>query len=256
MRKIILSIIMFAAIASTSFAVNGGFEFILNVPVGMSVGIYDYDLTDRAENADVWLNGEIRNNVGRNGGVGFDIGVTAQIGYMFKFTDNLGLSVLGEVGYSHDTYSYISKLDKNISYVYSFESIQVGILPKFNFFNFSVGIGAGIKFPMAGNYNSKIASISADTKIDSDYMKRNFKSAVIPYMKFSFDYSIFFTESMAFNIGLYLGYDFGVEPNLYLLNTGLPNWGLGNNVLVVDEVSYSSFDIGLQVGFKFGPNTK
>ena len=66
MRKIILSIIMFTAIASTSFAVNGGFEFILNVPVGMSVGIYDYDLTDRAEDADVWLNGKIRDTVGKN----------------------------------------------------------------------------------------------------------------------------------------------------------------------------------------------
>ena len=256
MRKIILSIIMFTAIASTSFAVNGGFEFILNVPVGMSVGVYDYDLTDRAENADVWLNGEIRNNVGRNSGIGFDIGVTAQIGYMFKFTDNLGLSVLGEVGYSHDTYSYISKLNKNISYTYSFESIQVGILPKFNFFNFSVGIGGGIKFPMAGNYHSEIGSISTDTKINSDYMKRNFKTGVIPYIKFTFDYSIFFTEKMAFNIGLYLGYDFGVEPNLYSINSGLPSNWLGNNVLIVDEVSYSSFDIGIQLGFKFGPRTK
>ena len=56
---------------------------------------------------------------------------------------------------------------------------------------------------------------------------------------------------MAFNIGLYLGYDFGVEPDLYRLNNAI-----NNNRLLVDEVSYSSFDIGLQLGFKFGPSTK
>ena len=42
MKKIILSILMLVSIASTSFAIGGGFEFILNIPVGMSVGIYDY----------------------------------------------------------------------------------------------------------------------------------------------------------------------------------------------------------------------
>ena len=251
MKKLIIFVFMFVSAAATSFAIDGGFEFILNVPIGLSVGVYDYSLTKYAEDLDAMTDGSVRNTVGRDGGVGFDIGVTAQIGYMFKFTGNLGLSVLGEIGYSHDTYSYISKLSENISETYSFDSIQLGLLPKFNFYNFAVGIGFGAKIPMSGNYRYKAASITTDTKIDSDYMQRNLKSAVIPYLKLTFDYSIFFTEKMAFNIGLYLGYDFGVEPDLYRLNNAI-----NNNRLLVDEVSYSSFDIGLQLGFKFGPSTK
>ena len=251
MRKIILSIFAFVAISATSFAIDGGFEFILNVPIGMSVGIYDYDLTDYGENQDIILNGAIRNGIGRNGGVGFDIGVTAQLGYMFKFTGNLGLSVLGEIGYSHDTYSYINKLSKNISETYSFDSVQLGILPKFNFYNFAIGLGGGVKIPVSGNLRNKVGSITTDTKINSDYMKRNFRSTIIPYLKFTFDYSIFFTEKLAFNIGLYLGYDFGVESNLYTINNVV-----NANRLIVDDISYSSFDVGLQLGFKFGPSTK
>lgn len=251
MKKIILSILMLVSIASTSFAIGGGFEFILNVPVGMSVGIYDYDLTDWAENQDIIQGGALRNNLGRNSGIGFDIGVTAQLGYMIKFTDSMGLSILGEVGYSHDTYSYISKLDKNISEIYSFESIQLGLLPKFNIKNFAIGIGGGIKIPLAGNYKVKTDLGTVDTKLDSDYMKRSFEKVVIPYLKFTFDYSIFFTEKTAFNIGLYLGYDFGLEPNLYGFSGAVDG-----NRLVIDEIAYSSFDVGLQLGFKFGPNTK
>ena len=56
---------------------------------------------------------------------------------------------------------------------------------------------------------------------------------------------------MAFNIGLYLGYDFGLEPNVYSIDGAIDG-----NRLFIDEVSYSSFDVGLQLGFKFGPSTK
>ena len=63
MKRIILSVLMFTAVASTSFAIGGGFEFILNVPIGMSIGIYDYDLTDYAENLDIIQNGTIRENL-------------------------------------------------------------------------------------------------------------------------------------------------------------------------------------------------
>lgn len=253
MKKIILSILMLVSIASTSFAIGGGFEFILNVPVGMSVGVYDYDLTDYGERLDITGGGIYRNQFARSGGIGFDIGVTAQIGYMIKFTDIMGLSILGEIGYSHDTYSYEGKFNNNITETYSFESIQLGLLPKFNIKNFAIGIGGGIKIPVAGNYKVKSDLETFNTKIDSDYLKRYYDKAVIPYIKFTFDYSIFFTEKTAFNIGLYLGYDFGLEPNLYGINNVIEST---TGRLLVDDINYASFDVGLQVGFKFGPSTK
>ncbi|WP_300370070.1 hypothetical protein [Brachyspira sp.] len=250
MKKIILSVLIFISISFTSFAA-GGFEFIINVPVGISLGIYDYDLTDYAENQDIIQGGAIRNKFSKNAGIGLDVGVTAQLGYMIKFTDNIGLSILGEVGYSHDTYSYISKIDKNISETYTYESLQFGLIPKFNINNFAIGIGGGVKIPLAGNMHTKLHSLETDVKLDSDRMKRMFKAIAIPYIKLTFDYSIFFTEKTAFNIGLYLGYDFGMESNLYDIDGAI-----NNNILLIDDISYSSFDIGLQLGFKFGPSTK
>lgn len=251
MRKIILSIMMFVSTASASFALGGGFEFILNVPVGMSIGIYDYELTDYAERMDAINGGSIRSSFARNGGIGFDIGASIQLGYMIKFTDSMGLSILAEAGYSHDTYSYISRLDKNNSYSYSFESLEFGVIPKFNIKNFAIGIGGGVKIPLAGNINTKTSLFESNTKLSSDDIKRLYEKALMPYIKVTFDYSIFFTQKTAFNIGLYLGYDFGLEPNIYTVDGAI-----NGNRLILDEVSYSSFDVGIQVGLKFGPSTK
>lgn len=108
MKKIIFSIFAFIFITATSFAASG-FEFILNVPIGMSFGVYDYDLTDWGEYYNNLHNGEVRNAIGKNNGIGLDAGVSAQLGYMFAINNNMGVSVLGELGYSHDSYSYIYK---------------------------------------------------------------------------------------------------------------------------------------------------
>ena len=256
MKKIIFSIFAFIFITATSFAASG-FEFILNVPIGMSFGVYDYDLTDWGEYYNNLHNGEVRNAIGKNNGIGLDAGVSAQLGYMFAINNNMGVSVLGELGYSHDSYSYISKLDKNISDTYTFESLQVGILPKFNIYNFAIGIGGGVKVPLGGKYYYKIGSVKGSTKIDYNYISSNFITKVIPYIKLTFDYSIFFAQNLAINVGLYLGYDFGLEPTVYSINNNfISNYPQFGNFLAVEDVTYSSFDIGLQVGFKFGPSTK
>ena len=240
MRKIILSIMMFVSTASASFALGGGFEFILNVPVGMSIGIYDYELTDYAERMDVINGGSIRSSFARNGGIGFDIGASIQLGYMIKFTDSMGLSILAEAGYSHDTYSYISRLDKNNSYSYSFESLEFGVIPKFNIKNFAIGIGGGVKIPLAGNINTKTSLFESNTKLSSDDIKRLYEKALMPYIKVTFDYSIFFTDKIAMNVGLYLGYDF------------MPKIATDGSVSG-PFLDGGTFDIGLQLGFKFGP---
>ena len=72
-----------------------------------------------------------------------------------------------------------------------------------------------------------------------DYFWNAFNPGIIGYIKGTFDYSIFFTEKLAFNIGLYLGYDMikGAESELY--GTAAEYWG--------------SFDIGIELGLKFGP---
>lgn len=78
--------------------------------------------------------------------------------------------------------------------------------------------------------------------MNSSDIKDYFKTPVIGYIKATFDYSIFFTDNMAMNVGLYAGYDFGMN--------------MAENLApkeVFEYMNFSSFDVGLQLGFKFGP---
>ena len=83
-------------IFSVSAFAASGFEFILNVPFGINVGIPNKETKDAAKAA----GGNMDTHMG------FDVGVDAQIGYMFQVKDGFGISVLGELGYSFDTYGY------------------------------------------------------------------------------------------------------------------------------------------------------
>ena len=129
---------------------------------------------------------------------------------MFQVKEGFGISFLAELGYSHDSYAFTSVSDKNQSLLFTTESLQVGLLPKFNIGAFAVGIGGGVKIPLAMGLSAKDNgnSINPPLIIDNK-MSNNIKSPVMGYLKLTFDYSIFFTERTAFNIGLYAGYDFG-----------------------------------------------
>ena len=61
-----------------------------------------------------------------------------------------------------------------------------------------------------------------------------FSPSVIGYMKVTFDYYLFFTDNIAVNFGLYLGGDFGLKEK-------------------DTKMGGDAFDIGLQLGFRFGP---
>ena len=239
-KKILLTLMMISVFSVSAFAASG-FEAILNVPIGLSVGFHNYKLTKEGEANKQYIEPSAK----QNSGVGFDIGVTAQLGYMFQVKEGFGISVLGEIGYSHDSYAFILASDKKTSQSYTFESIQIGLLPKFNIGAFAIGIGGGVKIPLSGKYYYKYDGkdvIGSPVKVNSSDIKDNFKTPVIGYIKATFDYSIFFTEKIAMNVGLYAGYDFGMN--------------MSENVApkeVFEYMNFSSFDVGLQLGFKFGP---
>lgn len=120
-KKIILTLMMTSVLSVSAFAASG-FEAILNVPIGLSVGFHNFKLKD------VPFKNEIEKQAKQNSGVGFDIGVTAQLGYMFQVKEGFGISVLGEIGYSHDSYAFVNASDKKLTQSFTFESIQVGLL--------------------------------------------------------------------------------------------------------------------------------
>ena len=230
-KKFIVIMAMTMIFSVSAFAASG-FEFILNVPLGLGIGI-----PTKSEKDIKWKSG-----------IGFDAGVTAQLGYMFQVKNGFGISVLGELGYAHTTRALTQKYEElgiktSIYAAYIMDSFQIGLLPKINIGAFAIGIGGGVKLPVAFQLSSKAkigdTTIKGKEKIDMKVFRDNYSPAVIGYIKGTFDYSIFFTDKLAFNIGLYLGYDM-------LKTKATPELGEKSEIEGV-------FDIGVELGLKFGP---
>ena len=215
-KKFLLTIAMTMIFSVSAFAASG-FEFILNVPLGVGITIPPKVLKD----------------VGVKGGAGFDAGVSVQLGYMAQVVNGFGISALFELGYAHD--SYVAKFGKGVDGSYSFQidSFQLGLLPKFNIGAFSIGIGGGVKVPLGGKMIVKDGGEKFSEKLE---VFEFFFPAVIGYVKATFDYSIFFTDKLALNVGLYLGGDIAKI-----------------TIFGGDPLGFNSFDIGVELGFKFGP---
>ena len=230
-KKFIVIMAMTMIFSVSAFAASG-FEFILNVPLGLGIGI-----PTKSEKDIKWKSG-----------VGFDAGVTAQLGYMFQVKSGFGISVLGELGYAHTTRALTQKYEElgtkiSIYAAYIMDSFQIGLLPKINIGDFAIGIGGGVKIPVAFQLSSKAkigdTTIKGKEKIDMKVFRDNYSPAIIGYIKGTFNYSIFFTDKLAFNIGLYLGYDM-------LKTKAMPELGEKSEIEGV-------FDIGVELGLKFGP---
>ena len=229
-KKFLLTIAMTMALGTSAFA-SSGFEFLLNWSGGLKIGIPNKAAKD----------------IGFKKGGGFDTAITAQIGYMFQVKDGFGISLLGELGYAFDYYNMETDTAINMGVSSMFNSFQLGLLPKFNIgfggrHGLAIGIGGGVKIPISGNYtlNLKLNGTNPDgsalTQLD---LKREdiismYNPALIGYIKASIDYYLFFTDSIAMEFGLYLGGDFGMKTK-------------------IGKIGLDAFDIGLQLGFRFGP---
>ncbi|CRF35215.1 hypothetical protein BRSU_2508 [Brachyspira suanatina] len=250
MKKITKLSLVIALVLEANIKVfaASGFEFALNVPLGASFGIFIGETTFTYPGLSTIA-------PAINSEVGFDAGVHAQIGYMIDF-GAVGLSLLGDLGYSYDSYRMSFSLSSSVPgnnfdmksyYSMYMHNFQIGILPKLNFGNFAIGIGAGVKIPMAGTIEAKTEANVNGQQIDfsqfngsTKYVSSDFKTRVIPYIKATFDYSFFFNDRMAFVLGAYFGYDFGLAYK-------------NNQPLFNDDSRLDSFDIGVNLGFKFGP---
>ena len=227
LKKFLLIVAMTTIFTASAFA-EGGFEFILNAPLQMSLGIPSKFLKDNAE---------------AKGEKGFDYGVSAQFGYMVTLTESLAISLLAEVGYSHDNFAMSINardigiaLDESVKFSFDFESLQVGLLPKLNIGNFSIGIGGGIKIPLIGGKETVTIGKQKDSvKLSRSDIKNILEPDLIGYIKGTLDYSIFLTDRFALNIGLYLGYDI-----------------IDAKILIGDKKDkLGSFDVGGEIGLRF-----
>ena len=229
-KKFLLTIAMTMIFSVSAFAASG-FEFILNVPLGVGISIPDKDLKD----------------AGFKGTAGFEAGVSAQLGYMFQVVNGFGISALVELGYAHDHFG--TSIEADLSWLglgtgkysesYALDSFQIGLLPKFNIGAFSIGIGGGVKVPLGGKYTIKMGDAKESIKLTTADTLSMLTPPVIGYVKATFDYSIFFLDNLALNVGLYLGGDIAKQ-EVSLANTSV-------------KATQSSFDVGVELGLKFGP---
>ena len=177
-KKILL--IILSVLAFNLFAYADGFEIYLNVPLGIAIGTPNQPLKD----------------LGYKNGKGFDTGVEIQIGYYHKIYNRIGAGLFFDLGYTYDSFAskkylaYGTVIDTSM-YMHNFE---IGLMPKLTIWNFAIGIGGGIKIPMAGKKN----------------LEYGYSSTIMHYFKLTLDYSFFVTDNLAIVLGVYIAHDFGL----------------------------------------------
>lgn len=235
---IILSVML--VFAKLSFA-ESGWQFGIMIPIGASFGFYNVNFSEQA-------NANYINNYRKSSGtVGFDAGVNIQAGYLVSDGD-IGISLLADLGYAHDSFGLGSTYEENGVKVkskeyYTFENFSLGILPKFHYKNFAFGLGLGVKIPLYLTHSTEVVKDNTSTKTYGYYgvskIDSIMKNSVITYVKLTFDYSFYVHEDVALLVGAYLGTDFGIDLR-------------GAEKVMVDSRNLSSFDLGVQLGLKIG----
>ena len=241
MRKILIVSFLISAVVSLNglsnlFAADFEPGIGLVVPLGASIS-----QKSQTHNADA-----DKNNGTLSGKSAFEFGAGILPGFYMGFDDYMGFSIALDLGYKREVFSYNeNKLGggqyEKVGTSYYFDTINIGLLPKFNIARFYIGIGGGIKLIVSGsektkNYDeNKNQFVDSETKYNFDSVKNKFKNPYIPYIKATFDYLFFFDDEIALGIGLYAGYDFGPQ----IKDDRFSKNNLG------------AFDIGGQISFYF-----
>lgn len=213
MKKIILMITLFIMTISTTLMAKSGAGVDITVPLGAGIGYFFQD-------------GERIETLKPN--AGFEGGVYLRPNYYFDLAVlSLGFSL--DLGYQRDVFGY--KSDRNIEYL-SFDSLSIGLMPKIDVLFLSVGVGAGVKFPLGGaSYSKENSGGEQSHTYNLKQLQDQFDNLYIPYLKVSLDFLLLYN----FTLGIYVSYDFmamqykNVDP----------------------KVTFGALDVGGQVGIRF-----
>lgn len=258
MKAVKILTVLFA-FYSISFA-KSGLELGVFVPLGIGVGIHTYDKAPSSLNDQqkVTYNTYLSNNT-RTSHVGFEGEVLFQAGYRLELNNDMSFSFMGEFGYSRDTFNYRLKdsdtnslaLKKQNYRYYNFDNILIGVLPKFNYQRFSIGLGFGMKIMVSGTinnsgYNQLLGYSSESIKmIDTKNYKDYFLSNIIPYLKLTIDYAVYTSKKFDVVLGAYLDYDFALKYQ--------EKGKKIDNTIDIPIENISSVDIGIQIGTRIRP---
>lgn len=219
LRKIFTTMALMTIFSVSVFA-KSGFEFHYNALIGVGVSFPTTSMKDMGFKSDI----------------GFDGTGLFQIGYMRQVKEGFGISYLLELGYNFSSYTISGKPDFNsivsdalnemfgininpnqvgmpndmsVALDFTFYNIQIGLFPKFNFGNFSIGIGGGIKIPVIGEMSVTATAINVEEtqKLSRSDLADFFNPPIFGYVKTSLAYSFYLTDKVALDVGLYLSYD-------------------------------------------------
>lgn len=219
LRKIFTTMALMTIFSVSVFA-KSGFEFHYNALIGVGVSFPTTSMKDMGFKSDI----------------GFDGTGLFQIGYMRQVKEGFGISYLLELGYNFSSYTISGKPDFNslvsdalnemfgininpsqvgmpndmsVALDFTFYNIQVGLFPKFNFGNFSIGIGGGIKIPVIGEMSVTATALNIEEtrKLSRVDIADFFNPPIFGYVKTSLAYSFYLTDKIALDVGLYLSYD-------------------------------------------------
>lgn len=213
LRKIFTTMALMTIFSVSVFA-KSGFEFHYNALIGVGVSFPTTSMKDMGFKSDI----------------GFDGTGLFQIGYMRQVKEGFGISYLLELGYNFSSYAISGKPDFNpiindifglgniignifndmsVALDFTFYNIQIGLFPKFNFGNFSIGIGGGIKIPVIGEMSVTATALNIEEtrKLSRVDIADFFNPPIFGYVKTSLAYSFYLTDKVALDVGLYLSYD-------------------------------------------------
>ena len=228
MKKVLLIVAIFI-FANLSVFAKGFFEYGFYLPLGFSTGV-PIGQSDK------------------NNAFGLDGGFSMLIGYRTEFNDIVGMGFYADLGYSYDTFRIAGAAQNtDIRQIdgLNLHSIKIGFLPKVNLYDkYSIGLGVGVKLPLGGTLYSRrldgtqgaLVSTETTTRMFLRDLQNNYSTpSVIPYVKLTFDYTMFSTAKSSADLGLYLGYDIGLRE-------------AGSGI--------DSIDFGFQLSLRFRPYNK
>ena len=266
MKKIVLTFALALVMQAKAFP---NFEMNLILPIGMSYIFANVEGTKLKQYFSPYpIDYESMNKQA----FGVNAGVLMQIGTRFDLKKETGLisvSVLSEIGYSLEslgvTFGNTDAFDYDdenyvIRNMTEFHTLNLGIIPKLNFYlpnmkiPFSVGFGGGVKIPFSGTrYITKVQGDEIEEDLSYQDIKKTFEYPFIPYIKLTYDVYFYPNEYIAFTLGSYLSYDFGMKYDVSKLNTKQdPILAPISRALELTEYGYSSLTIGISFGISFG----
>lgn len=212
MKKTLILLILtsFSLMAQTKAGVE------LSVPLGTGIGFHIKDGKDA----------KIMNSDG-----GFEGGVYLKpYGYLSLGVISLGASL--DLGYQRDSFAFKTQ-NRDGRLIHTFDSFSIGITPRIDVLFLSIGLGAGIKFPLGGGIYTKDAITGSEFSQYYNYkeLKQKFEHLYIPYIRANVDFLLLYN----FILGIYMNYDF---PTIKYKT-------------LYDDVGLGAFDIGAEIGIRF-----